>query len=84
MTFAVVCYSPLDIDSLLSNYSRTLEPNRDSEFCYAFKYPQKNKSKVTVVFNSKGYCEKKNLQILDGNNENIIDVVKKLVEGLNA
>lgn len=83
MTFAIVCYSPLDIDSLLSSYTRTLEANKESDFYYSFSHPQKeNKSKATIIFNSRDYCEKRNLKVLDGNNENIIDVVKKLTEGL--
>lgn len=83
MIFAITKYSPLDIDSLLSSYSRTLDSNVESDFLYLFNYASKeNKAKITIVFNSHEYCTKRDLKILDDNNENIIDVTNILKNSL--
>jgi hypoxanthine-guanine phosphoribosyltransferase len=77
--FAITRYSPLDIDSLLSNHARTLDPNEESDFLYIFSYSNKKyKSKVVIVFNSYEYCSKRDLMVIDNKNENIIDVIKTL------
>lgn len=84
MIYAITKYAPLDIDSLLSNYSRTLDNNgKDFDFLYLFNHNIKDSdAKVTVVFNSHEYCLKRNLTILDGNQENIVDVVDVLKKSI--
>ncbi len=83
MIFAITVYAPLDIDALLSSYTRTLDSNKEADFYYTFNHTLKsNSGKVTIVFNSREYCEKRNLNIIDGNKENIIDVIGILKKGL--
>lgn len=79
MVFAITKYSPNDVDSLLSSYNRTLEANKKADFLYLFKFDSnESNSKITIVFNSYEYCSKRDLTILDANNENIVDIIKVL------
>ena len=84
MIYAITKYSPLDIDSLLSNYSRTLDNNsKKVDFLYLFHHNVKDSNaKTIIVFNSYDYCVKRNLNIIDGNQENIVDVVEILKKSL--
>lgn len=80
--FAIVRYSPLDIDSLLSGYTRTLDSNKEADFLYLFNNTVNANAKVSIIFNSLEYCIKRNLNIIDGNKENIVDVIEVLKKGL--
>lgn len=66
MIFGVTNYSPLDLDVLLTNCSRTLNLNESKDVGYAFSMPQSYSTKVVVLFNSQEYCSKReDIKILD-------------------
>lgn len=83
VVYAITKYSPLDVDSLLSSFDRTLDPNKKADFLYSFSNNFKTvQSKIVLIFNSSEYCMKRGLNILDNDNENIVDIINTLKKSL--
>lgn len=83
MIFGITKYSPLDIDIFLSEVERTLDPEQTSDVLYSFSELKSSKSKVSVIFNSKEYCENRpNIVILDSKSEKIEKIAEKIKKAI--
>lgn len=79
MIYGITRYSPLDIDTVLSGKSRTLNPNEKSDYFLSFSYTDKFRSKNCIVFNSLEYCKNRpNIIILDAGNTTLDEVATKM------
>lgn len=78
--YGVVNYSPLDVDSMLAQYARTMKAEEKADILYSFSQPPKGfKSRIAVIFNSLDYCERrKDIVILDTKGKSIIEVVEAI------